>query len=223
MQRNFGLETADQILLEPSSRSFSMDLTSDKRIMLSIIKETHRNCDICPDLRKYRKCDVFSSGPITAQVCFIGEATGNTENNPEINKEESPFIGDCGKLFDKWIGEIGLSRKEVYVTNAVKDHPPQNKLNNRQWIKNCRQYLSDEIALGNFNVIVVLGRTALQSLTKFKHNNIAISRKRKFAIQHPSGYRIPVIVTYHPAGVMRDPDLLVSFMQDIESIKQYIG
>jgi DNA polymerase len=148
-------------------------------------------------LHEKRTQAVFGVGDENADWLFIGEGPGAEED-----AKGEPFVGQAGKLLDSMLAAIGLKRGDnVYIANVVKCRPPGNRNPEPQEAQQCEPYLEQQIALIQPKLIVALGRIAVQNLLK-ADTTIASLRGRLH------DYRgIPLIVTYHPAYLLRNlPD-----------------
>jgi len=157
------------------------------------LAEVVRDCRAC-ELCKARKQAVLGVGDVQADWLFVGEGPGAEED-----ERGEPFVGQAGKLLDAMLASIGIKRGEdVYIANAVKCRPPGNRTPEVHEIAACHPYLERQIALIRPRLIIALGRPAAQTLlnTEIK---IGASRGRCF---ERNG--IPVIVTYHPAYLLRN-------------------
>lgn len=152
-----------------------------------------RQCRLCAA----RKQAVLGVGDRQADWLFVGEGPGAEED-----ERGEPFVGQAGKLLDNMLAAINLKRGEdVYIANAVKCRPPVNRTPEADEIAACQPYLQRQIALLQPKLIVALGRPAAQSLLL---NEVKISDARGKLHDYQS---IPVIVTYHPAYLLRNlPD-----------------
>lgn len=160
------------------------------------LKTTVAACKACP-LHEKRTQAVFGVGDENADWLFIGEGPGAEED-----AKGEPFVGQAGKLLDSMLAAIGLKRGDnVYIANVVKCRPPGNRNPEPQEAQQCEPYLERQIALIQPKLIVALGRIAVQNLLK-ADTTIASLRGRLH------DYRgIPLIVTYHPAYLLRNlPD-----------------
>ena len=148
-----------------------------------------RQCRLC----ETRKQAVLGVGDVNADWLFVGEGPGAEED-----QRGEPFVGQAGKLLDNMLAAIGLERgQDVYIANAVKCRPPENRTPAPEETAACGPYLERQIELIQPKLIVALGRPAAQTLlgTEVK---IAAARGKLF------DYRgIPLIVTYHPAYLLR--------------------
>jgi DNA polymerase len=160
------------------------------------LKTSVAACKACP-LHEKRTQTVFGVGDENADWLFIGEGPGAEED-----AKGEPFVGQAGKLLDSMLAAIGLKRGDnVYIANVVKCRPPGNRNPDPQEAQQCEPYLEQQIALIQPKLIVALGKIAVQNLLK-ADNTIASLRGRLH------DYRgIPLIVTYHPAYLLRNlPD-----------------
>ncbi len=152
-----------------------------------------RACDACA-LCKRRKQAVPGVGDRQADWLFVGEGPGADED-----ERGEPFVGQAGRLLDNMLASIGLRRgSDVYIGNAVKCRPPNNRTPETDELAACFPYLARQIALIQPRLIVALGRPAAQALLN-QEVRIAAARGKLFAYGE-----IPVVVTYHPAYLLRN-------------------
>lgn len=157
---------------------------------------TCRACALCQERRQA----VLGVGDVTADWLFIGEGPGAEED-----ARGEPFVGPAGKLLDAMLAAIDLQRgKDVYIANAVKCRPPGNRTPEPAEIATCAPYLKRQIALIQPRLIVLLGRAAAHALLG-DVGSLASLRGQSFAYPAPAGsaYGIPLVVTYHPAYLLR--------------------
>lgn len=152
-----------------------------------------RRCDLC----EKRTQSVFGVGDRAADWLLVGEAPGENED-----KQGEPFVGQAGKLLDNMLRALSLQRGEnVYIANVIKCRPPGNRNTEPVEVARCEPYLQRQVELIKPKVIVALGRFAAQTLLK-SDASIASLRSR---VHEYEG--VPVIVTYHPAYLLRSlPD-----------------
>ena len=169
---------------------------------LEDLKEAAQDCHNC-DLWKRGTQTVFGEGGPRAKIMFVGEQPGDQED-----LEGKPFIGPAGKLLDKILAEVGIDRKKVYVTNAVKHFKwePRGKRRihkkpNAAEIVACRPWLDAEIATLQPEVIVLLGATAAQALLG---RNFRVTQHRGEFLKSPLAPH--VMATVHPSSILRAPD-----------------
>ncbi|WP_158903184.1 uracil-DNA glycosylase family protein [Burkholderia sp. L27(2015)] len=151
------------------------------------------SCKLC----EKRTQTVFGVGDPNADWMLIGEAPGETED-----KQGEPFVGQAGKLLDNMLRSLGMQRgQDVYIANVIKCRPPNNRNPEPEEVARCEPYLQRQVALVQPKLIVAMGRFAAQSLLKTTAS-IASLRGRLHEYQN-----VPVIVTYHPAYLLRSlPD-----------------
>ncbi len=157
-----------------------------------------RACSLC----ETRKQTVFGVGNLNADWMLIGEAPGAEED-----ARGEPFVGQAGRLLDNMLASIGMSRagqtpQSVYIANVLKCRPPGNRNPQPEEVAKCEPYLMRQIELVAPALIVVMGRFAAQSLLG-TDASIANLRGKRHRIT-VAGRQIPVVVTYHPAYLLRN-------------------
>ncbi|MGE5450247.1 MAG: uracil-DNA glycosylase [Acidobacteriota bacterium] len=163
------------------------------------LRQAVAGCQACA-LCESRRQTVFGVGHIEAQWMIVGEAPGEQED-----QQGEPFVGRAGQLLDRMLDAIDLTRSEapaarqVFIANVLKCRPPANRNPLPQEVAQCEPYLLRQIALVQPKVILAMGRFAVQSLLKTTE---AIGRLRG-RVHEVQG--IPVVVTYHPAYLLRNP------------------
>lgn len=166
--------------------------TEEKRQRLLDMDVTEvRGCTKCR-LCESRTKTVFGEGDPDAQILFIGEGPGETED-----QTGRPFVGRAGELLDRMIVAMGLKREQVYIANIVKCRPPGNREPAPEEVATCTPYLERQIEIIRPRVIVTLGRPALQHMLKEK---ISITRMRG---QWQTWQGIKLMPTFHPAYILR--------------------
>jgi DNA polymerase len=152
-----------------------------------------RTCTKC-SLHATRTQTVFGVGHRHARWMFIGEAPGADED-----RQGEPFVGRAGQLLNSILFAIGLKREEVYIANVLKCRPPGNRDPQPEEVVQCEPYLIRQIELIQPRLIVALGRHAAHSLLK---TEVPLGKLRG---QRLSYHGTPLIVTYHPAYLLRNP------------------
>lgn len=150
-------------------------------------------CTRC-SLHASRTQTVFGVGATNARWMIIGEAPGAQED-----AEGEPFVGRAGKLLNNMLLALGLKREEVYIANILKCRPPQNRDPAPEEATSCREYLDQQIEWIKPAIILAVGRIAAQNLLA---TSATIGRLRGDVHQYRG---TPVIVTYHPAYLLRSP------------------
>jgi len=163
-----------------------------------------RRCRLCEGRQK----TVFGSGNPDADLMFIGEGPGAEEDRQGL-----PFVGRAGELLTRIIEAIGMTRGEVYIANIVKCRPPGNRDPQPDEVAACRPYLERQIALVRPRLLVALGRIAAQTLLG---NDLPIGRMRG---QWFEVLGVPLMVTYHPAALLRNPALKRPTWEDMQQVR----
>ncbi len=161
---------------------------------LEAIRAEIGDCTRCPLAFAGRHTIVFGDGDPQARILFVGEGPGADEDARGI-----PFIGKAGQLLNNMITAMGLKRDEVYIANIVKCRPPANRTPEPIEANTCTPFLLRQIGVVRPEVIVALGSTAATYLLGVKKPLSALR-----GTLHPA-YGAKVIVTYHPAYLLRDP------------------
>lgn len=162
-------------------------------------------CQACP-LAESRNKTVFGAGSRNASVLVVGEAPGADED-----REGEPFVGRAGRLLTQMLLATGFTRDQVYITNILKCRPPGNRDPLPAEVAQCEKYLSRQIDLLKPTVILAIGRIAAQNLL---HTETSIGALR--GKTHGWGeQKTPVIVTYHPAYLLRQPRAKAEAWKDL--------
>jgi DNA polymerase len=191
---------------------------ADKADSLEKLREAVSNFDGC-SLKKTATNTVFAEGNPEAKIMVIGEAPGANED-----KEGIPFCGASGQLLDKALASIGLSRKtNLYITNNLFWRPPGNRRPTPEELAICSPFVEKHIALINPKLLILAGST---SATSILQKNTGITQLRGKLYEYTNQYldhTIPVIVTYHPSYLLRQPSQKKLVWQDMLLAKQYIA
>jgi uracil-DNA glycosylase family 4 len=178
---------------------------------LQQLAETVRDCRKCR-LHQGRTHVVFGTGNPNADLVFVGEAPGQDED-----RQGEPFVGRAGQLLTRIIEAIGLTRDQVYILNVIKCRPPDNRNPLPDEVASCRSILQAQLACLQPRVICALGTFAAQALLQTEER---ISRLRgRF---HTLG-DIPVMPTYHPAYLLRNPQGKRAVWDDMQRIQHLLG
>ncbi len=169
-----------------------------------------RACDLC----ETRTNTVFGVGDREAECMVVGEAPGADED-----RQGEPFVGRAGQLLDAMLLAIGLSRQQVYIANILKCRPPRNRDPLPAEVAACEGYLKQQIALVKPRIILAVGRVAAQNLLK-TDTPIGKMRGRDY-IYGDSG--IPVVVTYHPAYLLRSPREKRKAWADLQRVQSFLS
>ena len=169
-------------------------------------------CVKCPELVRCRHNVVFGVGDPHTELMFIGEAPGRDED-----LEGEPFVGRAGELLTKIIQAMGLKRHEVYIANVLKCRPPENRTPLPDEVANCLPYLLAQIELIKPKVIVVLGATAMKALLDVQ---LGITKMRGNWYNFQG---IPIMPTFHPAYLLRNPAAKKDVWQDMQTVLAKLG
>lgn len=166
------------------------------------------SCTRCP-LHETRSQTVFARGNPQAKLMIIGEAPGFHEDQQGL-----PFVGAAGSLLDQMVSSIGLDSTQIYIANVLKCCPPNNRDPQSEEVMQCSGYLSQQISLVKPQLLLALGRFAGQYLL---NTTRSLSQMRDIKQQYQT---IPVIVTYHPAYLLRNPADKKNAYQDWHKVQQ---
>ncbi len=166
-----------------------------------------RDCQECP-LGTSRTKFVFGVGNPSADLVLVGEAPGRQED-----LQGEPFVGRAGKLLDKMLAAIGLSREQVYILNVLKCRPPENRDPRPAEVDQCRLYLNRQLSIIRPRLIVALGRVAAKTLLKVEES-LKNMRGRAFNYEG-----IELYVTYHPAALLRNSGFKPNAWIDFQAIR----
>lgn len=177
-----------------------MSISSLEHVRNQVVSCT--KCDLC----KTRNNSVPGKGNHNAEIIFVGEAPGRSED-----KIGEPFVGPAGKKLSDALEYAGISRESVYITNVVKCRPPNNRVPSQAEKESCRNYLESEIALIKPKVICIMGNTAYQSILGGKN----ITKERgKFVKKDGKLY----FLTVHPAAIIYNQKLMDSLKNDMKKL-----
>ncbi len=167
-------------------------------------------CTRC-ELHQGRTQTVFGVGDRAAEWLVIGEAPGAEED-----KQGEPFVGRAGQLLNSMLAALGLARSQIYIANILKCRPPSNRDPQTSEVACCEAYLLNQIALIKPKIILAVGRIAAQNLLKVQ---TPIGKLR--GQRHVFGAdEIPLVVTYHPAYLLRSPAEKRRAWQDLQFAQQ---
>lgn len=166
---------------------------AERELEFATLDQQVKQCRRCENIVDFRQQTVFGTGNLSPTICFLGEAPGADED-----RQGKPFVGRAGQLLSKIIAAMKLERDEVYILNALKCRPPQNRTPLPEEIENCRGFVQRQLEVLRPQYIVCLGAVAVRALLD-STSPIGLLRG-KF---HP--YReAKVVVTYHPSYLLRN-------------------
>jgi DNA polymerase len=183
-----------------------------RRKALDLMAVEISSCDRCPELYSTRTQTVFGVGPISPEICFVGEAPGADED-----RLGEPFVGAAGQLLNKIIAAMGMRREEVYICNTLKCRPPNNRTPYPQEVGNCRGYFEHQLDLIQPKFICCLGGVAAQNVLGTK---IGITKLRGRFYEYRG---VPVLCTFHPAFLLRNPAVKRDVWNDMQLLLKTMG
>ncbi|MEO6966084.1 MAG: uracil-DNA glycosylase [Acidobacteriaceae bacterium] len=187
--------------IAPEARSAALDA----------IRQEIGDCTRCQLAFEGRHNIVFGDGDPNAELLFVGEGPGADEDMQGI-----PFVGRAGQLLNNMITAMGLSRQQVYIANIVKCRPPKNRVPEPAEANTCTQFLFQQIGVVRPKLIVALGATAATYLLGSKASLSVLRGK----LHDCMGTRL--IVTYHPAYLLRDPRQKAETWKDLQLAMKFL-
>ena len=189
---------------------------SERREALKAVLAQARACTRCPELAATRKTVVFGSGNADAELAFVGEAPGASEDEQGI-----PFVGRAGQLLNQLLEEIGLDRKDVWICNVLKCRPPGNRDPLPVEIDNCQEYLQRQVELIEPTVICTLGNFSTKLL---RGDPTGITRLHGQPQVLTLGRRaVRLYPIFHPAAALYTPRMLETLREDFARLPELLG
>jgi DNA polymerase len=188
-------ESRDEVPSNLVSRPSSLAASDVSALDWSALQQRVQECTACAELAASRTQTVFGVGKRNADWLVIGEAPGAEED-----RQGEPFVGRAGQLLNAMLAAVGLGREQVYIANVLKCRPPNNRDPKPEEAAACAGFLQRQIALIQPKLILVVGRIAAQNLLD---TDAPIGTLRGRVHRLESG--VPVVVTYHPAYLLRSP------------------
>lgn len=189
---------------------------SERRESLKEVFAQAKNCQRCPELAATRKTVVFGAGNADADLMFVGEAPGASEDEQGV-----PFVGRAGKLLETLLGEVGLQRSDVFIANTLKCRPPGNRDPLPIEIENCQEYLLRQVELIQPTVICTLGNFSTKLLrgdptgiTRLHGRPEAITLGRRAVRLYP---------IFHPAAALYTPRMLETLREDFARLPELLA
>jgi len=210
---------------ETAPTSEPLFILRDKPAALRVIRNDIGDCTRCK-LSRGRTNIVFGVGDPQARIMFVGEGPGADED-----AQGEPFVGRAGQLLNNMIQAMGLRREDVYIANVVKCRPPDNRTPERDECDTCGPFLMRQIAVVRPEIIVALGATAAKYLLGVS-DSMANLRGHlydfqpflpKEAPERDPNYSTKLVVTYHPAYLLRDPRQKKEAWLDLQRAMKYLG
>jgi len=197
----------DRVIVDPVSSTEEIKTTSvPESSAWGALRHSVSTCQQC-ELHQGRTQTVFGVGDHNADWLIIGEAPGAEED-----RQGEPFVGRAGKLLNSMLLACGLQREQVFIANILKCRPPNNRDPKPEEIVACSSYLREQIDLIQPKIILVVGRIAAQNLLQTE-TPIGKMRGQRYEYAETG---IPVVVTYHPAYLLRSPREKRKAWQDLQ-------
>ena len=190
----------------------SSDSNSNPAEQLAILSQEVAACQACEELCSKRTQTVFGVGNPEARLCFFGEGPGADED-----RLGEPFVGKAGQLLDKIIAACTMKREDVYILNTVKCRPPGNRNPAEDEIANCRPFFERQFEIIQPEFICCLGSVAAKTLL---NSTQSVGRMRGQFFDYNGAQ---VIVTYHPAYLLRNPSAKKDVWQDMQMLLKAMG
>jgi uracil-DNA glycosylase family 4 len=191
-------------------------LAEQRREELKEVLAQAKGCVRCSELAASRRNVVFGAGNADADLMFVGEAPGASEDEQGL-----PFVGAAGKLLEKLLGEIGLSRAEVFIANVLKCRPPGNRDPLPAEIENCREYLYRQVELIEPRVICSLGNFSTKLL---RGDPTGITRLHGQPQPLTLGARtVRLYPIFHPAAALYTPRMLQTLREDFARLPELLA
>lgn len=176
------------------------------------LKRMVEQCTRCP-LAETRNHTVFGEGALPARLLIIGEGPGADED-----ATGRAFVGRAGQYLDTWLSPLGLSRKtNVYLANIIKCRPPENRNPHAAEVSACLPFVKRQIRLVKPELILLVGGVASKALLETEEG-VGKLRGRFYRYEG-----VPVLVTYHPSGVLRNPDLRRPVWDDMKKVAAFLN
>jgi len=179
-----------------------------------------RKCPLYQEREKNNYLPVIGEGNLEAKAIFIGEAPGLNEA-----KSGRPFCGAAGKILDELLESISLKREDIYITNLLKDRPPQNRDPQPEEIKACFPYLEKQIEIIKPKLICPLGRYSMRLIMEkygLKEKILPISQTHGKVFEIKNLFQeIRIIPLYHPAVATYNPNMKEILKKDFEILKKH--
>ena len=200
---------------KPINRIITKPKVEDKVDLLENLKTKIQNIDNC-DLRDNGKQIVFSDGNPKSPIMIVGEGPGQKEDEQGI-----PFMGDAGQLLNKMLEAINIKRENIYITNVVNYRPPNDRKLEQAEINRYSEFLREHISIIDPKILILMGSTAMEA---FFGSKIKITKERgtwKEIIINNKTYI--VMITFHPAYLLRQADQKKYSWVDLKEIKKKIN
>jgi uracil-DNA glycosylase family 4 len=187
----------------------------ERRARLVELFEQVQTCTRCP-LHATRTKAVFGAGNADADLMFVGEAPGAEEDRQGL-----PFVGRAGQLLNQLLGEIGMSREDVFIANVLKSRPPGNRDPQPLEIEACRPYLFEQVRLIEPRVVCTLGNFSTKLLSG---SPVGITKVRGTPqVRELGGRTVFLLPLFHPAAALRTPAVKETLRGDFERLPELLA
>jgi uracil-DNA glycosylase family 4 len=202
--------------IRPVSGGDSERSAAERREDLKEVFAQALGCTRCPELAATRRTVVFGSGNADAELMFVGEAPGASEDEQGV-----PFVGRAGKLLEQLLGEIGMARSDVFIANTLKCRPPGNRDPLPIEIENCQDYLRRQVELIEPSVICTLGNFSTKLL---RGDPTGITRVHGQPEVLTLGHRaVRIYPIFHPAAALYTPRMLETLREDFMRLPELLA
>jgi uracil-DNA glycosylase len=188
----------------------------ERREELKEVLAQARTCTRCPELASTRRTVVFGAGNADAELMFVGEAPGASEDEQGV-----PFVGRAGKLLEQLLGEIGMARSEVFIANTLMCRPPGNRDPQPVEIENCQEYLLRKVELIQPTVICTLGNFSTKLLRGDPAGITRVHGQPEVLVLGRRAVRLYPI--YHPAAALYTPRMLETLREDFSRLPELLA
>jgi uracil-DNA glycosylase family 4 len=189
---------------------------SERREALKDVLAQARGCVRCPELAATRRTVVFGAGNADAELMFVGEAPGASEDEQGV-----PFVGRAGKLLEQLLGEIGMARSEVFIANTLMCRPPGNRDPQPVEIENCQDYLLRKVELIQPTVICTLGNFSTKLLRGDPAGITRVHGQPEVLVLGRRAVRLYPI--FHPAAALYTPRMLETLREDFMRLPELLA
>jgi DNA polymerase len=174
------------------------------------------SCRRCPALADARTQIVNGTGPADADLLFVGEAPGETED-----RRGAPFVGRSGDVLDSALASAGLGRDAVRITNCVRCRPPENRDPHTEELANCRGHLDNEVRVVDPELVVTLGKVPSEHLLD---RSVSVTQEAGDLTETTlGGESRTVLVSVHPAATLYDPSQRETFERTVREAASLVG
>jgi|LSQX01.2.fsa_nt_gb DNA polymerase len=185
---------------------------------IEILKAEAVGCKRC-NFWQTRNNVVFGAGDVNTRILFVGEAPGFNEDKTGI-----PFCGKAGNILDTLLESVQLTRNQIYITNIIKCRPPKNRDPQDEEVESCKEFFEKQIQIINPEVICCLGRHAFKNIfNKFDikvEGTISSLHGQVFEKSEDIFNRVKIVVLYHPAVAVYNPNQLPLLLKDFSILKE---